>query len=243
MADDQVPKTEPSVAGIIETAAQAVTILVAVSLLAGITFNIAFFLSTKREWLFHVSIADNISAALYALPLASFVFFMMAGTLGLMLLGKQSSAILPTNRREYLRFLAFAFPAVIVIYCGILVWTSGLRTALVVAAVMAILAALLFSAIYVHKHEWPIGIKLAVLGGVSVVAMVTAAAATGVGSSYEKRPKVEVEVGATKETRGILVGSVVRDLEGGLILSQPGKWVWIPKDQIRRISEFEETQP
>jgi len=35
----------------------------------------------------------------------------------------------------------------------------------------------------------------------------------------------------------VLTGQIVRHLDNGIILAQDTGWVWIPKDQVRRVTE------
>src|SRR5438045_3965384 len=71
MTETQFAKPEMTISSLVDTAAKIVAILIAASLLVGITYNIAFFLGTKPQWLFHISVADNVTATLFSLPLSA----------------------------------------------------------------------------------------------------------------------------------------------------------------------------
>src|SRR5690348_11883132 len=70
-AKDEKGAQTQDVFSMIDTGAKAVAILGGLSVLVGTTFNVSFFLATNSEWLFYLSIADNLTATLYALPVVT----------------------------------------------------------------------------------------------------------------------------------------------------------------------------
>src|SRR5580698_5123951 len=71
MSDNQSTEWRWSIPAAVDLLAKAIAVLVAASLVVGTTYNIAFFLLTKPEWLFHLTVVDNVTATFYSLPIVT----------------------------------------------------------------------------------------------------------------------------------------------------------------------------
>ena len=87
MASEPSPGIRQLLPSALEAAAKVAALVAAASALIGLTYNVAFFAGSKQEWLFYLSIADNLTATLYALPFVVLV-------VGLMILSIPLAAVL-----------------------------------------------------------------------------------------------------------------------------------------------------
>ena len=79
MADDPATSAQVrSASPVLELTAKAAGAVAAVSALVGVTYNVVFFMGSKQAWLFYLSVTDNLTATLYALPFVALVAAMMA---------------------------------------------------------------------------------------------------------------------------------------------------------------------
>jgi hypothetical protein len=89
MADDPATSAQVrSASPVLELTAKAAGAVAAVSALVGVTYNVVFFMGSKQAWLFYLSVTDNLTATLYALPFVALVAAMMATVLSQKMHGK-----------------------------------------------------------------------------------------------------------------------------------------------------------
>ncbi|WP_428661366.1 hypothetical protein [Reyranella sp.] len=233
----------------IETLIKVAAVLGAASLLLGITYNIAFFAGEKSPWLFYVSAADNLVSTMYALP-----FGLGVGVITVV-------GAWYFYRMRPLQFsdwpilaLSFGGYGALFFFFWVVQGTSlqerlgiekvtGTSIILIVGFTAAIFAVAYGASWVIKRAEasglvgfvalWPIGVfaVLALLGG-------SALSARGSRTAIDqgKALTVEVEVSQAMQ-RGVIVGTLVRVLDSGLILAQGEDWLWVPKGDIRRVKE------
>lgn len=219
-------------------------ILIAACIFFGIAYNIAFFFGSKIGWLFFLSVADNIVAAMYAIPHALLVvlgfsimavFFRQDGALG-----------------RISRVKVFYGMFVLAVVGGIIVrldlnsggflpaWVSGWLAALLTCVIFFGLVPLLIYGIAWLIREgskvpanastfYPVTIAFLVLLIFSAVAFV----------ARVDRDRLERARAMSFELpdRNSVTGKLVRALADGFIVAQGDNWIWLPRGEVKRVSE------
>jgi hypothetical protein len=230
----------------IENIAKVAAVLGAASLIIGVTYNVAFFAGT--QWLFNVSIADNITATMYALPYAlAFFILYFAYAWG-------------ARRATFRRNALIVVPVGMVLACILLLlskifigdpgeWfgTETLPSHLFLAAVFATAIGMggalsgtnLKSLLQVSEHK----IRSAVVVSLSMLISLLLGPiflARDSRIAIKDRPMtVDVDIAQ----KGAISGSVVRILDGGILVEQGQRWVWIPRSEIKLIVERKSVRP
>jgi hypothetical protein len=77
MSTTATPNERVTPATAIDFAAKLVAVIAGASTLIGVTYNVAFFFGERQNWLFVLTVGDNVTATLYALPYVVGVLLMM----------------------------------------------------------------------------------------------------------------------------------------------------------------------
>jgi hypothetical protein len=219
-AKDEKGAQTQDVFSMIDTGAKAVAILGGLSVLVGTTFNVSFFLATNSEWLFYLSIADNLTATLYALPVVTATGLILGAGMGA-LRGADWSVV-------------FGYLVSVVLFAGYLLWrgtlfkSSGLFT--IALTLIVLLSAFVRRVSPSFGQAWATSILF-------IVFLVVAVSGIGVLKSEQPRMTVNIDLTDYGSSHPVLTGQIVRHLDNGIILAQDTGWVWIPKDQVRRVTE------
>lgn len=215
------------------------------SALVGITYNVAFFFGEKQSWLFYLSVTDNVTASLYALPFVAFGVILVTISIAIQRLyefeppppGSPQAKRLSIFRPLFWFWMLGLNGLLIVLETPQDRW----RTAafLILGAALSLLP-VLASRLVRGKIGQGIDYKVklffaAILVGLPLVASVCLFAQSDRHRIDIGGRKIEVEIA----DRNRLYGSLVRSLEGGLILALgSGHWIWLPRSEIKRVTEI-----
>lgn len=240
MADYGRPDPTLSIVDVVDFAAKAIALIVGAGLVVGTAFNIFFFLATKPHWLFHLSVADNIAATFYAIPVTIIWTVLILGSVAIHVhyaKGKSAEAL----GERFSKFL-ITLSLIFLVTGGITFAVYGFTfRAFIFFGYVAIFVVVVFlgPAVTTILPESPV-IRWGWVSLLTAAGLITGAALGVVDAIRKSRTaEVRIESSDVDGKRSILSGQLVRVLDGGVILQQPGAWVWIPRDQVRRMTEVE----
>ncbi|MFI5001268.1 MAG: hypothetical protein ACHQK9_15430 [Reyranellales bacterium] len=247
---------------LIDVAAKAVALVVAFSLLMGITYNVVFFSFTKPVWLFHLSIADNIAATLYALPVVFGVLVVQAAGTVFFWFVLNSQRLLESRLEPWIPMawdrVSWMIPIVVtafgVVLVGSVIWAFSLGSLDEVFAIVGLtltdprvmiyaawlLGSMVWAAVLIQREStFRIFVHVSTL---IVVMPFASVVLLGVEAGRHRGYAAEIELSdraLSWDSKATARGFIVRVLEGGVILEQGPDWIWLPRAEIRRIAEFE----
>ena len=208
--------------------------VVALAIFQGVAYNAAFFFGTKSGWFFFLSLSDTLQVSLYAIPSAFFVtalFFHGATAFG---------------ARKTPRLRLFWLLTVFIIVSAVLVpveerpvphdWREWAVVIGVVVLVLCAVPLILFGmvvvvgAIFDEPNQ-----RLVAIGayGLFFLLLIASAAARLDRQLFEERPDVVVELAGQNTVRAKLIRTVAE----GFILARGDDWIWLPRSEVKRISE------
>lgn len=217
----------------IEWLTKAAALVAGLSLAVGIVYNVSFFsVSGKPHWIFYLTVADNLAAALFALP-----FVMLA----LVLIGLRWLAPPPLSLISDLLnalgslvlvvaaayFLSAKIDAVFVGMVGGAIFFSVLSICSTLSRYVRLPPS---SATFVDPAMFSLAVAAIVpclMAG--VLAAVLTWAMLAISPTH-----VRIEL----PDKLVLSGSLVRLLDGGAILAEGKGWIWVPKAEIKRLTEL-----
>jgi hypothetical protein len=241
MSDNQSTEWRWSIPAAVDLLAKAIAVLVAASLVVGTTYNIAFFLLTKPEWLFHLTVVDNVTATFYSLPI---VTALSTGVLVMMGL----AAVRPLRRlktldRKTVLVNGSAY-AVIIAVISVATVTSHHENAIAVWLTATLFITAMLGPLFTNYLPENRALRSAWLSGLFILSLMTATVALALATAHRLGAVVQIEAADGAGMRSIVVGKTVRILDGGVILQRSDAgWIWFPKDQIRRITEVTDAKP
>jgi hypothetical protein len=241
MPDNQSTEARWSIPTVVDLLAKAIAVLVAASLLVGTTYNIAFFLVTKPEWLFHLSVADNVTATFFSLPIVTALSTGVLVMMGLAVV-RPLRPFKTLDRKTVL--VGGAAYAVIVAVISVATVASGHENAVAVWVTATLFITAMLGPLLTNYLPENRTLRSAWLSGLLIVSLMTATVALALATAHRLGEVVQIEAADGGGMRSIVVGKTVRILDGGVILQQSGAgWVWFPKEQIRRITEATDARP
>ena len=215
---------------LVDLATKAVAVVVAVSLVMGISYNIAFFLFSKPEWLFRLTVADNIAATLYALPFTLLILPVVIAWISLM-------RFLDTRKLSVSRKVGWiAFVGGLIVGVGYTYLIGLLITGLFGSAGWPLMVAFLVLFLLGFFSKAISGQASLVAYAVILMVFALGTSAVLARSAVKATHSVEVEVG-DRIGSSVMKGLIIRTLDAGIILSQDGRWTWIPKERVLLIRE------
>ena len=209
-----ISKTESSFAAVIDIAAKSIAVIVALSLLVGTTFNITFFVVTKPEWLFHLSVTDNITATFYSLP----VVMVAAVGMAMYALMSRFEEVTPLPASRWRRFSSAFSPLLFV--------------AIFMTIAISILPIFSFKVMFVLTLAGFAGVAFSVWtplismtrlartlaqGCLATVTVLACIGVIAVAAAHRGGQSSQVETFDAGGNRSILIGNLVRILDGGVI--------------------------
>jgi uncharacterized membrane protein len=230
----------------LDTTAKVSGVIAAASALLGITYNVAFFMGDKQAWLFYLSITDNLTATLYALPFVALVVGMMAmSTLFAAILLRGPAPTRTPSRRGLAIWGIVPLAGIVVTTLLVARDQEPLRTLsfIVLGATLTLLPNFALRLIGGRigsgmAYENRVSLAL-VLVSLPVVVSVCLFATSARGRISAATNQVDIELSDKQTIRG----SLVRALEGGIILARNDLWIWLPRTEIKRIAEVAPTKP
>jgi hypothetical protein len=229
MAATEGAGTEFSIVGAVDMAAKAFAVVGGICLTTGIIYNVSFFLLTRPEWLFHLTVADNLTATLYALP---FVLLVLAGV-GVYASGPYWFGRLledqGSGRRRY--FLVLAVLVAAVLYPSMFIFGDAVASAPMLVVILVVALAL-----RLFRTE-TLGTRLVAYAVAAACILVSCTVLLSVRAHHERSLTADVEIG-DRIGSSVIRAKVVRNLDAGMILEQQGAWIWIPKDRILQVKEI-----
>jgi len=221
----------------LEMIAEWLAALVAMCLFLGISYDVAFFFGVKSQWLWFLSINDNVMTSLYALPNAFFVVILFA--YGAAIFGAPAAA---TSRLPlFWLLMAFAIISIVLRPVEERRLPDDLREWAIAGAaivvVLGIIPPLLFGILVVFAAmlDEPRQ-RLFAVGACGLVFLMAVAAITARldRELVSGRPDVICALADQEPIRGKLV----RTLSGGFIIARGDDWIWLPRSQVRKIAEL-----
>ena len=228
------PPPSWSVVNLVDTAAKAVTVVGGLSLVMGITYNVAFFLYSKPEWLFHLTLVDNVTATLYAFPFALTIVCAVGLVIVLSRLLARVISLLPVHR-YIISAVAFGGGVLIVVLFNVLVGAIfgsigwPILTLVMMLGILQIFSSRLNPTVLVGLH---VALLLA-------FSLVTSAVLAMRAVAHPMTADVDVGDHANSS---VLQGSLVRILDAGFIVDQDNRWIWIPRERVRLVKERRATK-
>ena len=207
----------------------------ALSVLLGVTFNVSFFVS-EPEWLFLFSVADNLAATLYALPLVVVILVAQACAMSIVWAYLNWSTTAP--RLEWAKRLIVALA--VIFFLGVVAAIALQQPNLLLwPLIPEILVLSVATAAFVDLHLLLEDRVLITLLGTALTAVIIT-----IGAGWSARANlglgVEIELAgkpSSSDKGTMLRGSLVRFLDGGVILElSDGRWLWLPKTEIQRVT-------
>jgi hypothetical protein len=243
MADD--PATSALVrpaSPVLELTAKAAGAVAAVSALVGVTYNVAFFVDSKQAWLFYLSVTDNLTATLYALPLVALVGAMMVmSALGAEVFTREPP---PPGSAAARRVFIWrvAWPLILVTLIAFIVsrekeplWSLSL---IVLGFTISFLSSAAWKLVSGKSGKWmryetraSLAAALVTLPLVLSVCLFARSARDQIAT---RGSWVDIELSDKQVIRGI----PIRALEGGVILAQGELWIWLPRSEIKKVTEI-----
>ena len=225
----------------LENLTKVIGALTAVALGTGILFDVVYFYVINRSFLELMVLSDHIESAAAAVP-PLLVFLLL-----------MSSALWVTRRRgRQLRYsvLIATIAILITIWAGMLILAPVAfgRSIDASSAISTGAVLLLFFVVVVVGARAPkmpesrlVFLLCAAWVGLTVVRSGTEAFQATSSSRFAIRPPSQIFLA----NEGMITGGVVRLLDkGAIIFSEPGgRYIFIPKEQIRRIDSFPRRNP
>jgi hypothetical protein len=222
-------------------------VIVAASALVGITYNVAFFMGSKQSWLFHLSVTDNLTATLYALPFVVIVALMMVLSvfIGAVFYSEPpprrgAAAVCAAVVHATIPLITFGFSVLALRYAlpKQSIWEIAMWSSL--GAALGYLPGIAWNLLRGRTVRWiknEARLTLAIAMVATPLVVSVGFHARGVRDDVANGTEwVEVEIA----DKNILQGKPVRVLEGGVILARGGQWIWIPRTEIKRVTEVAE---
>ena len=214
---------------------KVVAISAPLSLVMGTLFNVAFFAGLKANWLFHLSILDNLTATLFVLPL-------VMGVVGICLVYALFFARIAGSGRQAALLLA----AIVLLFMA-MTWISsphpfaiGMIFQFVVFLVIT--GCLWGGARLLAKSQVPsrnVASSGTLLGG-GLIALALAVSTVYVARGV--RSAIDANIGehdiAIEIAGGMIEGRLVRFLDGGVIVAQGKLWTFVPRSEIKQLREL-----
>jgi hypothetical protein len=222
----------------LETVAEWLAALVAMSVFLGISYNITFFFGAKSQWLFFLSIGDNVLTSLYALPNAFFVVILFAYGATTF----RSAGVTGGTPRLPLFWLLTSFAIISIVLRPVEErrlpddlheWAvAGAAIVVMLGVVPLVLFGLL--AVFAAMFDEP-RLRLFAVGASGLVFLMAAAAVTA--RVDRELTSARSDVLCTLSDQEAVRGKLVRSLSEGLILARGDDWIWLPRSQVRKIAE------
>jgi hypothetical protein len=221
----------------LEVVAEWLAALIAMSLFLGISYNVAFFFGPKSQWLFFLSLNDNVLAALYALPNAFFVLILFAH--GATIFGSAGAG----RPRLPLFWLLTAFVIISIVLLPVeerrlpddlREWaTAGAAVVVILGIVPLVLFGILavFAAMFDEPRQ-----RLFAVGACGLVFLMAAAAVTA--RVDRELAGARSDVICTLSDQEPVRGKLVRTLAHGFILARGDDWIWLSRSQVTKIAEL-----
>src|SRR5262245_38291979 len=232
-----MPTRPPFLFAGLEAIAEWLLAVIAMSLFLGISYNVAFFFGLKSEWLFFLSINDNVSASLHALPSAFFVVILFSSSATIFGSADGGSSRLP------LFWLLTAFVIISIVLLpveerrlpdNLTEWALAAAAVIVIPGIVppvlfGILA--VFAAMFDEPRQ-----RLFAVGACGLVFLLATAAITA--RVDRELAGARSDVICTLSDQEPVRGKLVRTLSEGFILAKGGDWIWLPRSQVKKIAEL-----
>ena len=224
----------------LEVAAKFGALVGGISVFVGVIFNVTFFIGDRFTWIFFLSLTDNLTAALLAVPFVAFAFLVFP------MHAITAVAMDPTVKLNppvvpFMKVMLYvAFASVILGMWFLWPYFSTGAWASVFSVLIFVFGLAWAYGFGLRRHLTPQIAAFAVLAlaiGLSFAGSVAAALFWRI--AYQRGPAVDIETVDKNTYRSVIVGQVVRVLDGGIIVSRGDEWTWIPKTEMQRLSERE----